>query len=115
MICWQQDADDQGSEQRLLEAMPSILDFIDAAEAGCSTAAPDLVRASGRSGANLVRRRTSSSSSDGEAGADSFAHLPGHVPSSADGCACHSFKDNFYDCAHQACCVNLERLCSPES
>lgn len=80
---WLQDAQEQGSEQHLLEAMPSILEFINTAEAGPSRA-PKVSRASGNSGGNLVRRRTESS--DGEGAADSFIQLPGQVPSSADGC-----------------------------
>lgn len=82
---WLQDAQEQGSEQHLLEAMPSILEFINTAEAGPSRA-PKVSQASSNSGGDLVRRRTSSSSSGGEGAADSFIQLPGQVPSSADGC-----------------------------
>ena len=88
---WLQESQEQGSEQRLLEALPGILDFIsgagvrtEAAEARLGTvgSAAQLRR----SGLDLARSRTSSSSSDKEAGVDNFTHLPGHVPSNANRC-----------------------------
>ncbi|BDA44756.1 probable serine/threonine-protein kinase par-1 at C-terminar half [Coccomyxa sp. Obi] len=83
------ESEEQGSEQQLLEALPGVLDFISGAgpQVEPVEARPGKVVSAAhlrRSGLDLVRSRTSSSSSDSEAGVDNFTHLPGHVPCCAD-------------------------------
>ncbi|CAL8469507.1 g9048 [Coccomyxa elongata] len=84
------ESEEQGSEQRLLEALPGVLDFISGAgaRAEAAEARPGKVRPATqlrRSGLDLLRSRTSFNPSESEAGVDNFTHLPGHVPSLADG------------------------------
>ncbi len=88
---WLQESEEQGSEQRLLEALPGVLDFISSAgvRAEAAEARPGKVGPATqlrRSELELFRSRTSSSPSESEAGVDNFTHLPGHVPSLSDGC-----------------------------